>query len=478
MSQAKPSSAGIPDDPGEPLRGIDSLVEYFAAAAKPRTDFRIGTEHEKFGMIRSTHAPLPFEGPDGIEAIFNDIAADPGPGEPAWIPVTDGGRTVALFCEDGTAITLEPGGQIELSGTPLTSIHDTSREVERHLALLRRACLPRDIAFIGIGFHPLARWEDMPTVPKNRYRVLEPHLRATGHRGLDMMKRTCTVQANLDYGDEADMVASFQTALAVSPLVAALFANGPFKEGQPSGVVSERLLTWFDTDPARCGYPQTVLERGFSYERWIQFVLDVPMLFIRRDGIHHDFAGASFREFMRDGLGGHHATLRDFEDHLTTVFTEVRLKRYLEVRSADCGPWSRISALPALWKGVLYDTTARSAALALMEEPTAQELSRLQYDVALHGFQARYRDTPVLELAGTLVSLAGEGLQRIGCLNTRGENECCYLKPLRQLLEDGQTFGERLLRLYQTRWNHSLEPMWEDIEFMPHTSAPDAATGS
>jgi len=468
MSQAKPQSANAPDDPGEPLRGIDSLIEYFAVAAKPRTDFRIGTEHEKFGMVRSTRAPLPFDGPDGIEAIFNEIAADPGPDELGWIPVTDGGRTVALFCEDGSAITLEPGGQIELSGKLLTNIHDTSREVERHLALLRRACLPHDIAFIGIGFHPVARWDDMPSVPKNRYRVLEPYLRTTGSRGLDMMKRTCTVQANLDYSDEADMVASFQTALAVSPLVAALFANGPFKEGKPSGVVSERLLTWFDTDPARCGYPDTVLDAGFGYERWVNHVLDVPMLFVRRDGIHHNFAGASFREFMRNGLGGYIATLRDFEDHLTTVFTEVRLKRYLEMRSADCGPWSRICALPALWKGVLYDTTARDAAQALMDAPTARELSDLQYDVAHHGFKAKYRSKPVMELASKLVSIAADGLRRFGCLNEKGEDECEYLRPLWQLLEEGTTFGERLLRLYRTEWNNSLEPMWDDIEFMPH----------
>lgn len=473
MSQVKPQSANVPDDPGEPLHDVDQLIEYFTSAAKPRSEFRVGTEHEKFGMVRATRAPLQFEGANGIEAIFNDIAADPGPGEPSWTPVHDRNRTVALFCEDGSAITLEPGGQIELSGIPLRNIHETSREVERHLALLRRACLPRDIAFIGIGFHPVARLQDMPTVPKNRYAVLAPYLEKAGRRGLDMMKRTCTVQANLDYSDEADMVASFRTALAVSPLAAALFANAPFKEGRPSGVVSERLLTWFDTDPSRCGYPPVVFESGFGYERWIDWVLNVPMLFVRRDGMHHNFSGASFRDFMRDGLDGFRATRRDFEDHLTTVFTEVRLKRYLEMRSADCGPWSRICALPALWKGVLYDTTVRAAAAALMEEPGADELAQLQLEIARKGFKAHYRGRQVQELAGNLVSIASEGLHRLGCRDVDGHDECRYLQPLWQLLEEGNTFGERLLHLYRTRWGNSLEPMWDDIEFLPHTPSDE-----
>lgn len=476
MSQARPLPGDVADDPGEPLRGIDELIEYFASAAKPRAAFRIGTEHEKFGLLRATRRPLPFDGPNGIEAILNDIADDPGPGEPAWMPVHDHNRTVALFCDDGTAITLEPGGQIELSGVPVKTIHETGREVERHLALLRRVCLARDIAFIGIGFHPVARLADLPTVPKNRYRVLEPYLKKSGRRGLDMMKRTCTVQANVDYADEADMVASFRTALAVSPLVAALFANAPFIEGRPGGAVSERLLTWFDTDPARCGYPAVVFESGFGYERWIDWVLDVPMLFVRRDGVHRDCAGASFREFMRRGLDGVRATRRDFEDHLTTVFTEVRLKRYLEMRSADCGPWSRICALPALWKGVLYDTGARAAAAALMEAPDAAELARLQHDVAHQGFRAQYRGRPVQQLCEALVSIAGDGLRRLDCRDAGGEDECRYLKPLWQLLEEGNTFGERLLRLYRTRWNLSLEPMWDDIEFLPHKPAADAGS--
>jgi glutamate--cysteine ligase len=457
--------AGQTDDPGEPLAGVSALVRYFSQSAKQRSEFRVGTEHEKFGIQRATHAPLPYEGPQGIETILNAIVSATRSGEPDWSPLRENGRTVGLYCKDGSAITLEPGGQIELSGAPLRTIHQTRREVDYHLELLRRVCLPLGVGFIGMGFHPTARWSDMPVVPRARYKLLERHLKRTGQRGLDMMKRTCTIQANLDYADEADMVASFRAALAVSPLVSALFANGAFKEGAPSGVASERLLTWFDTDPARCGYPAVVFEDSFGYERWVEYVLDVPMLFVRRDGVHHDTAGATFRQYLQQGLGECRATLRDFTDHLTTVYTEVRLKGYLEVRGADCGPWSRMCALPALWKGVLYDHVARDAAMALMESPTTAELAGLLRAVAHDGFAAHYRGRPVLGLARELIEIADAGLARQNCRNVDGEDERCYLKPLHELLDEGVTFGERLQRFYNTSWGGSIEPMWREIEF-------------
>lgn len=469
MSQTLPTKAGERDDPGEPIGGMAELVEHFRLGEKPRERFRIGTEHEKFGFLRSNHAPLPFDGPSGIESILNAIAGDPSLRESgeSWRPVQEGGHTIALYCEDGAAITLEPGGQIELSGAPLATVHQTCEEVNRHLALLRRVSIPRDVGFIGMGFHPTAKWEDMPSVPKNRYAVMEPYLRKQGSRGIDMMKRTGTVQANLDYESEADMVASFRTALAVSPVVAAFFVNSPFKEGLPSNVLSERLLCWADTDPHRCGYPAVVFEEGFGYERWVEWALDVPMFFVRRDGIHHDFSGASFRDFLAHGLGGYHATLRDFQDHLTTVFTEVRLKQYLEVRGADCGPWSRICALPALWKGILYNRAARESAWALMEHPSAFELEHLQLEVARRGFAAHYRGRTVLDLAQHLLEISFGGLERIGARNAHNEDERKFLRPLRQAIEEGLTFAEMLLRLYHEKWSGSLEPLWEEVEFWP-----------
>ena len=455
------------DDPGEPLRSVDELLGWFASAEKPRDRFRVGTEHEKFGFMRAggAHKPLPFDGPDGIEQILHAIALEPG-----WVKAEDGGRTIALFRADGSAsITLEPGGQVELSGAPVKTIHDTCREVGEHLALLRRICLPRGIGFIGMGFHPTATWAEMPTVPKSRYAIMQRYMPQVGQRGLDMMKRTATVQTNYDWSDEVDLVKSYQAALVVSPLVAALFANSPFVEGRPSGALSERQRVWADTDKNRAGFPACILEKGFGYARYVQWVLDVPMYFVRRDGIHHDVAGASFRAFVSDGLviDGQRvrATVRDFADHVTTLFPEVRLKRVLEVRSADCGPWSRICALPALYKGVLYDDEARAASFALMDGATVDELSAVRRDVAERGYRAEFRGERILEKCAALVEIANAGLVRIGAKDGRRGDESRYLRTLAESTAAGETFAERLLRLYRDKWHGDLNRLWDEVEF-------------
>jgi glutamate--cysteine ligase len=451
------------DDPGAPIASLDDLVAYFSSAAKPRDKFRVGTEHEKFGFARSRR-PLMFDGDNGIEAILEAIAAD-GPG---WVRAQDRGRTIALF-KDNASITLEPGGQLELSGAPFRTIHDTCREVGEHLQLLRRICIPRGVGFIGMGFHPTAKLDDLPLVPKSRYAVMTRYMPKVGTRGLDMMKRTCTVQANYDWADEQDMVLSYRAALVTSPLVGALFANSPFYEGKPTGAVSERLRVWADTDRLRSGYPACVLENDFGYARYTQGVLDVPMYFVRRGGVHHDVAGASFRGFLTDGitLEGNkiYATLRDWADHTTTVFPEVRLKRVLEVRSADCGPWSRICALPALYKGILYDATARNEALALMEGVTVDELSSLRADVAERGYRAQWRGEPILDRCGKLLELAQGGLGRINAKDTDGTNESRYLNTLVDGVNRGETFAERLLRLYNDKWDRNLDHLWDEVEF-------------
>ena len=466
MSQALPPKAGEKDDPGPPIEGREQLLRYFSEAAKPRDQFKIGTEHEKFGFNRRTLAPLEFDGARGIEAILRAIAADPleskskdGP----WNLVEEEGRAIALY-RAGASITLEPGGQLELSGAPLRTLHETCDEVGHHLSLLQRVCRPLGVGFIGIGFQPTASWDEMPTVPKSRYGIMRRYMTTVGSRGLDMMKRTSTVQANFDYSSEADMVATFRTALAVSPLCTALFANSPFVEGAPSGRVSERAFVWTDTDPARSGFPSIVFDDDFGYERWLDYVLDVPMYFIRRDGIHHDYAGRSFRDFIADGIDGHAATLRDFEDQLTVVFPEVRLKRFIEVRGADCGPWSRICALPALYKGLLYNDDAKAEAYALMDTPTAPELKALHKDVAERGFRAEYRGTPILERCRRLVDISAKGLEAWQA-ETGGRQETGFLRSLREQLDRGQTYSEWLVELYETKWNKSLDPMWGEIEF-------------
>ena len=460
MSQPLPPKAGEKDDPGPPLGGRDDLIEWYQSAGKPRDAFRVGTEHEKFGFLREDNSPLPFDGPRGIEAIFKAIANDAE--EPGWTPVEDRGRVVALL-RDNASITLEPGGQLELSGAPLQSLFDTCNETGGHLKLLRRVCKPLNVGFIGIGFHPTASYADMPDVPKSRYGIMSRHMPTVGERGLDMMKRTCTVQANFDWSDEADMVSAFRTALAISPLVTALFANSPFVDGKPSGHLSERALVWSKTDPERCGYPECVFEDGFGYERWVDWLLDVPMYFIRRDGVHHDYAGQSFRTFMTEGIDGMRATWRDWDDHLTVSFPEVRVKRYLEVRGADCGPWSRISALPAVWKGILYDADAKAQAWEMMESPTAPELRELHLDVAKRGFAAQYRGQSVQALCKKLLRLSRAGLDRQAEPGERSEST--FLEDLEDEVERGQTFAEWLLELYETRWGRDINQIYNELEF-------------
>ena len=463
------------DDPGSPIRSVDELVAFFRSAEKPASAFRVGTEHEKIGFLRpktsgGKHLPLPFDGPDGIEALLRTIAHDAQEAKTGrWVEANDSGRTIALFRQDDAlgdaSITLEPGGQFELSGAPVRTIHETCDEVGRHLALLRRICLPRGIGFIGMGFHPTARWDELPLVPKSRYAVMQRYMPHVGARGLDMMKRTATVQANYDWSSERFMVESYRATLAISPLVAALFAASPFVEGRPSGALSERQRVWADTDPHRAGYPACVFEEDFSYEKYVEWVLSVPMYFVRRDGIHHDVAGASFRTFMTAGLLGHRATMRDFSDHLTTLFPEVRVKRVLEVRSADCGPWTRICALPALHKGILYDDAARAATYALMDGPTSQELSDLRADVAMRGYSALYRGKPILPLCQALLDIARDGLVRQHAMNRRGEDESVYLEPLRASVASGETFAEKLLRNFNGPWQGDIEKLWAEVEF-------------
>ena len=474
------------DDPGEPLRDVEQLIATFRAAEKTRAQFRVGTEHEKIGFLRQAdgrHLPLPFDGPRGIEAILAAVANDPEERKTTtWTPAFDNERIIALFGSNNASITLEPGGQFELSGAPLRTIHEVHDEISTHLRLLRRHTDPLGVGFIGMGFHPTAAWDELPLVPKARYSIMRRYMPLVGHRGLDMMKRTATVQANYDWLDEAHMVRSYRMALATSPLVAALFANAPFVEGKPSGAVSERQRVWSDTDPARSGFPQVVFDDGFSYAKYVDWVLSVPMYFVRRNGKHHDMAGASFATFMAKGLEVDgvriHATLRDWTDHLTTLFPEVRLKSVLEVRSADCGPWPRVSALPAIYKGLLYDDQACAAAWEMMDNPAGAELSTLRSSIATEGYRAMWRGQTVLSLCQQLLDIAAAGLRRIGDKSADGDDESIYLQPLFDSVAAGKTFGEQLLDKFNGEWAGSLAPLWDAVEFWaePASAAPTTTT--
>ena len=357
---------------GEALTRRD-LIAYLESGCKPRSAWRIGTEHEKFGHRLADHAPLPYEGPWGIRALLEGLQRY------GWEPYLENGNPIALL-KDGQSVTLEPGGQLELSGAPLHNLHRTCDEVHAHLDQVRTISEELGIGFYGVGFRPDAPREAIPWMPKGRYKIMRRYMPTRGSLGLDMMTRTCTVQVNLDFDSEADMVRKMRVAMALQPVATALFAISPFVEGKPNGFRSYRSHVWTDTDPDRCGLLDFVFEPGMGFERYADYVLDAPMYFVARDGGYVDVAGESFRDFLQGALPqlpGERPTMKDWEDHLTTVFPEVRLKTFIEMRGADSGPWGKICALPALWVGLLYDSTALNEAEALVASWSADDVASM-----------------------------------------------------------------------------------------------------
>ena len=347
------------DESAPRISGKAELVEWFEVGSKPKADWRIGTEHEKFGFTWNDLKPLPYDGEASIHAMLAGLRDQFG-----WTPIEENGYLIGLT-KDGASVSLEPGGQFELSGAPLEHIHQTCNEVGTHLEEVRQIADPLGIGFIGLGASPIWSMEETPIMPKGRYKIMRAYMEKVGRLGRQMMFRTCTVQSNLDYGSEADMVKKFRTSLALQPLGTALFANSPFLEGRPNGFLSYRSQIWTDTDPDRTGMLPFVFEDGFGFERYVDYALDVPMYFVRRGGTYMDASGLSFRDFM-DGklpiLPGELPAIDDFEDHLSTIFPEVRLKRFLEMRGSDSGPWSRLCAFSAIWHAILYDEGALDAA--------------------------------------------------------------------------------------------------------------------
>lgn len=416
---------------------FDSALAFFVNAEKQRKDFKVGTEHEIFA-VDAENRPLPFFGVNGIESILRRLAEQPSLKGNKFTQILEDGHVVALSSHD-CSITIEPGGQLELSGGQFQSIHDTRDEIDWYRASLDKLS-PVGTKLITMGFHPTAKRTDFSWVPKERYKIMRNYMPKRGSLGLDMMLRTSTVQANLDYESEADMVKSVQTAFAISPIVGALFASSPFKEGYATGRLSERMHTWTDTDPDRSGFPSMIFDPDFGYEKWINFALDVPMYFVRRDNQYFDVSGYSFRDFIENGFKDEPATLGDFADHLTTIFTEVRIKPYIETRSADCGPSEHLYALPALWKGILYNAHAREKAWELMAAPSTQELEKLMRDASRKGFRAKYRGATVHFLAEKLLAIAQTGL------DAQLKNEAIYIKPLVDMVNRGETYAEQLLK--------------------------------
>nr|MBC8187007.1 glutamate--cysteine ligase [Pseudomonadota bacterium] len=390
-----------------PVEGQGDLLEYFRESETPREDWRVGTEHEKVGVYADTGDRVPFEGPYGIGVLLEKIAVADG-----WDPVEERGKTIALL-KDGASVTLEPGGQIELSGAPLRTSRETCREFNAHVDLVKELSDEFGIAWLGLGIDPFHEVSDIPTMPKSRYDIMRSYLPTRGGLALDMMHATATVQANFDYQDEADMISKMRTALVATPIISALFANSSISGGKENGFVSKRLIIWRDTDPDRCGLLPFAFDPDFGYERYMNWALDIPLFFVVREGAYHAGDGVTFREFMAKGWHDLRPTVGDWDTHLTTLFPDVRLKRIIEVRGADTVPRDLICALPAVWKGILYDEGAREATWELLGKTSFTELDASQLDVAKRGLRAEFGNRKVLDLARELVTHSAEGLRAI-----------------------------------------------------------------
>jgi glutamate--cysteine ligase len=444
-----------------PIESKRELVEWIAAGARAPAAWRIGTEHEKFGFELDTLRPPTYDRPRGIRALLEGLTRF------GWKGVYEGENLIALTRGDAS-ISLEPAGQLELSGGQLETIHQTCCEVEGHLREVRAVADELGLGFLGMGFQPKWRREDMPWMPKGRYAIMRAYMPKRGALGLDMMTRTCTVQVNLDFGSEADMVDKFRVALALQPVATALWADSPFTEGRPNGFLSYRSEVWRHTDPDRTGMLGFVFDDGFGYERYVEWILDVPMYFVYRDGRYLDASGQSFRDFLAGrlpALPGEKPTLRDFADHLTTAFPEVRLKRYLEMRGADGGPWNRLCALPAFWVGLLYDPVALDAAKDLIRDLRVEELEALRRDVPRLALKAPFRGGTLRDLALSALAIAAEGLKRRARLNANQVDERLFLEPLLEFATANQTPAERKLELFHGPWQGSVDPVFREFAY-------------
>jgi glutamate--cysteine ligase len=440
------------------IESRDQLVAPMQLGEKPASAWRIGTEHEKLVYKRDDHRAPSYDEPCGIRDMLMNLQ------QFGWTPVEEGGNIIALKGEDG-AVSLEPAGQLELSGAPLDNLHQTCNETGRHLTQVKEVGEKCGIGFLGLGMWPDKTRAELPIMPKGRYDIMLRHMPRVGTMGLDMMLRTCTIQVNLDYSSEADMVKKFRTSLALQPLATALFANSPFTEGKPNGYLSYRSHIWSDTDPHRTGMLPFVFDGDFGYERYVDYMLDVPMYFVFREGRYIDAAGLSFRDFL-DGklsvLPGEKPTQSDWWDHLSTAFPEVRLKSFLEMRGADGGPWNRICALPAFWVGLLYDQAALDAAWELVEDWTMDEREALRNAVPKFALDAPIPGGHTLrDLAKDVLKISRQGLAARARLNTGGDNETGFLEPLDEIVASGKVPARRLLDLYHGEWGGDITRVYE-----------------
>jgi len=448
-----------------PIRSVADMAEYLADGNKPKEKFRIGTEHEKFVFFTADNSPVPYFGEASISALLNGMQAKTG-----WEPIIDAGNIIGLAEPTGMgAISLEPGGQFELSGAPLENLHQTCKESNQHLATLREIAEPLGIRFLGMGGSPKWSFAETPRMPKSRYDIMTRYMPKVGSQGLDMMYRTCTIQVNLDFSSETDMRRKMQVSLKLQSMATALFASSPFTEGKPNGLLSWRGDIWRDTDNNRAGLIPFAFKPDFGFENYVEWALDVPMYFIVRDGKYHDCTHVTFRQFMAGALKGEVAdyepNLGDWTNHLSTLFPDVRLKRFLEMRGADGGPWRRICALPAFWVGLLYDDGALDAAEALTRDWTVEEVTALRNAVPAEGLKADFRGKPLLDVAREVVLISRQGLAARARVNGDGVDETVFLAPLDEVLAKKATLAEDMLALYNGRWNGSVEPVFAEYQY-------------
>ena len=447
------------------IKDVGQLVEWLAKGEKPAADWRIGTEHEKFLFHRDSLRPVAYDGDSGVEAMLHALCKVIGD---KATPIIEKGKIIGLKDGDGGSVSLEPGGQLELSGAPLSNLHQTCAETGRHLRHMRAVSSALGVGMLGIGFQPKWRRDDISWMPKGRYQIMQNHMPKVGTMGLDMMLRSCTVQVNLDYADEADMRRKFRTSLALQPIATALFANSPFKDGKPSGWLSGRAHVWTDTDNARCGVPSCVFDPHFGYEQWIDYILDVPMYFLHRGEDYVDVAGKSFRDYLAGTLAGFEGEppqMADFEDHITTAFPEVRLKQYLEMRGADSGSWANICALPAYWVGLLYCDEALAEIDDLVRDIGSDDVMAARLSVAKDGLRGKLGSHDVAKFAKKTIDIASKGLRNRGIFDDGGDDESGFLQPLRKVIATQKTPAEVMLDLYHGDWAEDIDQVFTSNQY-------------
>ena len=449
--------------PVEKTLTAETLTTWLRAQARDKSDWKIGTEHEKFLFHKGTYRRVAYEGEQGIGALLEALRTRYN-----MRPIMEHDNIIGLLDDAGGSITLEPGGQFELSGAPLKTLHQTCKETGTHLKKMMSVTAELELCMLGTGFQPLWGRDDCHWMPKGRYRIMRDYMQKKGSLGLDMMLRTCTVQVNLDFASEQDMVRKFRSSLALQPVATALFANSPFKDGVPSGLQSTRAHVCTDTDPDRCGIPACVFDPNFGYEMWIEYLLDVPMYFLHRGDDYLDVSGLSFRDFMEGrlpGFEGQYPDMQDFQDHMTTAFPEVRLKGYLEMRGADSGGWSNICALPAFWVGLLYDEQALDETCALVKGVSALDVEQARMSACRDGLSGMYDSRSMMQMASACVEIAEAGLARRAEKDADGEDETKFLVPLKQIVSEGRTLSDIMLEKYQTNWDGDITHLFREYHY-------------